>query len=274
MKEFFFSLRAAYCFLAGLVLVFFAGSLLTGITSIDRVFRRMNVLSFADLPAHLSSHPLVIFWIFLLFFFGAGLFVNTLCCTYRQLPYLKKKGGAGARQRRGMTYIHLVVILVIACHAIDIVLVERHLSKKILPMQTIAMGDYQLRLDGVDYITDRTFITENAGGRVRKTVTIPKASFSTEGNRAEVSLYRDGLLLKRGTLRMFSPLYYKGTFFFLDGFFIGHGQSSVGVLLHYAFNPLVRPFFLIYILLFTLLFRQFYQNRYRSCRETCEDCEA
>ena len=262
----FFSLRTAYVLLLLLAGTFGLGTLMTSLREEALLFKQMNIASFFSLFSEYISHPLVLFWLVILVCVGAMLFLNTVCCTVRQISrYKKQRGFKGEAKRLGLIAIHLVAIVVIAFHAVDIALMERQKPQRIAVLQTAQLGDYSVRVEKLVYVTDRDVIRQQTKGQRIRLSQIPAEKFSIEENGVELSIHRDGELVQQKMLYMLQPFEYHGTFFILDGFQVPYGSEDdeIVALLHCTYNPLVQPFFLIYVLLLTILLLHGFKNRYR-----------
>lgn len=263
-----FSLRTAYVLLVSLAILFGLGDLLAGIQEEAEVFKEMNMVHFFSLFDNYVAHPLVLVWLVALVFAGAFLLINTLCCTYKQvvrsLQY-NRADAFGEKRNRGMIIIHSIAIVVIAFHAIDIALVARHKPQQLFAQQSTQLGGYTITIKSLDYVTDRSVITQRQKGQRIGATRISSDEFSISENKVELSIFKDGVLVKQGILRMLHPLRYGGTFFILDGFVVPYGSDSddVAALIHYTYNPLVIPFFMVYIAMLFFLILHVVTVRYR-----------
>lgn len=257
----FSSLTTAYILFALLAAVFAVGSQLAGVSEIKPIFKQMNTTDVWSCVSAIFSNTTLLIWLILLIVIAVCLFFNTLCCT-SQLVQNGAKDSAPSRLKI-MAFIHVVALFVIIFHALDVGLIQRHKAVQIMESESLILGKYRLHVDKVFYETDRTYITESEGGKRTPSFKIPRKQFSIEGNRAEISLYRDDELVKTSEIRLFSPIRVGGTFFILDGFFIPHNKKNIGISIHYMYNPLVYPFFTIYTILFSALLLQWFKNRYR-----------
>ena len=272
-----FSLRTAYVLLVFLAVVFGVGNVLSGMTAASAVFKEMNETHFFGLWNSYTAHPLVLVWLCLLVFLGVFLFLNTLCCTFTQVVrYREKKlkNSLGDKRNRGMMIIHLITIVVIAFHAIDLALIARTKPQQILVGESAQLGPYTITAKSLDYVTDRTAISQTRKGQKIRSTQISSDEFSISGNRVELSISRAGVVVRQGFLTMLHPLRYGGTFFILDGFIVPYGSESgaVAALVHHTYNPLVIPFFMVYALLLFFLVLQILQQRYRPLRSTEKRC--
>ena len=265
-----FSLRTAYVLLLLLAGIFGLGTLLTSLSAEALVFKQMNIAQFFSLFSEYISHPLVLLWLLILVCVGALLFLNTVCCTFRQISrYKKQRGFKGGAKRFGLIAIHLVAIVVIAFHAVDIALMERQKPQGITVMETAQLGDYTVRMEKLVYVTDRDVIRQQKKGQRIRLSQIPAEKFSIEKNGVGLAIYKDGELVKQEMLYMLQPIAYHGSFFILDGFQIpyGGGDNDIVAMLHCTHNPLVQPFFLVYVLLLTILLLHGFKNRYQPQRK-------
>ena len=261
-----FSLQTAFFSLAALALIFAVGSHLATIKPLRQVFGRMTDIYIWACLDDILANPQLFVWLIILVFFAAVLFVNTACCTSRQLSNYFKTGNASNRNKRlcGMAYIHVVALLVLVFHAVDVAFVQRHEPVKLFTGEQAVLGEYEIAVHSVKYVTDPSYITEDETGRRMPSFKIPADHFSIEENMAQVTLSKDGIEVQQADFRMFAPVRVGGTFFILDGFFIPHGGEQAGILLHRVHNPIALPFFGLYALLFSLFLYQCYVTRYRS----------
>lgn len=270
----FFSLRMAFLLLVSLALLFALGTAINTLPAEGLLFKQMNVTRFFALYNEYFSHPLVFLWLTGLILVGFLLFANTLCCTWKQLNGHRKQSRQMQNNRarsRGMVIIHVIAILVIAFHAIDIALISRHKPQLLFPQNTATMGDYNVTVTGLAYVSDRAPITQKQQNQRVNVLKIPAGEFSLSDNKVTLSISHNGKEQKTGSLSMLRPLYHRGTFFILDGFIIPYGSEdgAVAARIHSTYNPLVTPFFLVYLALLTFLILQGVQNRYRpSTRDT------
>ncbi len=264
IQSFFFSLQTAYFFFILLAAIFGAGSYLAGFEETGRLFDQITSECIWKYIDDIVANHLLLTWFLLLVVCAAVVFINTLCCTSQLLKqcFINKIGKTKQFRLRFMTFIHIIALAVIVCHALEIMLVTRHSPVKILVSGMATLAPYQVKVKNISYITDRSFIQEDVDGKRLPGFKIPLEKFSIEGNKAELAVYRDGVLVKEGEIRLFEPLRVGNSFFIMDGFFIPHHKSdTIGILIHHTYNPLVVPFFVIYAVLFTTLLVQYIRNR-------------
>lgn len=262
----FYSITTAYILFALLAAVFAVGSQLAGVSEIKLIFKEMNATDVWSCFGAIIGNTTLLIWLIILIVIAVFLFFNTLCCTTQlvQQSFLNRSKNRAPSRLKIMAFIHVVALFVIIFHALDVGLIQRHKPVQIMESESLTLGKYRLNVDKVFYETDRTFITESEKGKRTPSYKIPRKQFSIEGNRAEISLYQDDVLVKTSEIRLFSPVKIGGSFYILDGFFIPHGTKNIGISIHYMYNPLVYPFFIIYTILFAALLLQWFKNRYRA----------
>ncbi len=264
MKRFFFSLRASYLLFAVLALVFGLGNRLASVTSYKAVFKDMTATHLGNCIGPIAHNPILLVWLFIFILVGGCLFINTGCCTTAQVRLLgRMRAGHSEKQGRAvqMAVIHIIALMVIALHALDITMIKRQKPVRLYPGQTVSMGAYTVRVDQVSYVTDRAMITEDRNTGKNKRFHIPEEKFSMENNFARIRVEKDNLTSGVRELRILCPVRLGADFFFLDGFFIAHGSTEVGVLIHHSYNPLAIVFFTVYTLLFGLLIFRYFSLR-------------
>ena len=264
MKRFFFSLRASYLFFALLALMFGAGTRLAAVDEYNTLFRTITATHLICCLEEILRHPVLLIWLVVFLLIGAGLFINTACCTVSQVGLLTRLRQATPDKRRRavqMALIHIAALVVVALHAVDMTLIQRHQPVRVYPGQTVALGSCEVSVLDISYVTDRDMITEDETGQKMKSVRIPARSFSVERNYARLRISKDGSTDELRELRMLAPVRVGMDFFFLDGFFIESGSDDIVVEIHHSFNPLAFIFFGIYIILFALLLVRYFSYR-------------
>ncbi len=267
MKQFFSSLKAGYLFFALTALIFAAGNRLASIKEYNAVFKEMTATQITNCLDAIISKPLILIWLIFFILIGVCLFVNTWYCTQSQFKLMfqvRKHKKTAAGQSDIMVWIHIVALVAIACHALDITLIHRHQPVRIYAGETVQMGDHRIRVQKILYTADRSMITEDeTTGNLKKT-RIRGKNFSIKNNFAVVEIQKgqDSPLVKE--LRMLSPARIGSTFFFLDGFFIAQGETRIGVKIHHSNNPLALVFFAVYTILFILLGILFFTTRWKG----------
>lgn len=273
----FFSLKTAYILLVLLAVLLGLGNYISTIPAEAQVFKEMNMGHFFSLLSSYVAHPRLLMWLIALIFTGALLFLNTVCCTYKQVIRYRQNtrpDTVGEKRNRGMMIIHIIAIVVIAFHAIDIALVKRHKPQQLFAKESAQLGGYTVTINSIDYVTDRSVITQSHKGERISATRITSNEFSILGNRAELSVFKDGVLVKKGLISMLHPLRYGGTYFILDGFVVPYGSDNneVAALVHYTYNPLVIPFFAVYVLMLVCLILHLVKHRYRPEKRSSEQC--
>ncbi len=163
-----------------------------------------------------------------------------------------------------MALIHIAALMVIALHALDITLIERHKPVRLYPGQTVRMGDCKVRVKQVSYVSKDSMITENKTGRKKKGLFALEKDFSQKDNFARIEIIKDMEKPAVRELRMLSPVRSGADFFFLDGFFIAQNSEEIGVKIHHSYNPLAVIFFAVYTVFFGLLLFQFFTIRVKG----------
>ncbi len=260
-----YSLSTTFFLFMALACIFGIGSHLAGVESIGPVFKKMTSIHVWSCLESIVTNKVLFLWLLILVLIAIFLFFNTLFCTSQQLRHCFPNGLKGIKLSRihTMAVIHVIALAVIACHALDITLVQRHKPVKILESEKAVLGSYQVEIKQITYQTDRKYIEEDESGKQKSSFKIPRKQFSIVGNRAHIAIYHDGNLLKNQEIGLFDPVRIKSTFFILDGFFMPYGSDDIGVSLHHSYNPLALPFFTIYTLLFSTLLFHCLKNRYR-----------
>ena len=265
IKSILFSTTTAFVVFAVLAAVFGIGSYLAGVAEIKPIFNKMTSRHVWSCIDGIFANRSLLLWLFVLVSAAIVLLINTLCCTSRQLKQFFLSNTVKVKQFRlhSMAFIHVLALAVLIFHGLDITLVERHKPVEILQSESAVLGSYTVKVDSISYQTDRGFIRESDSGKRTPSFKIPRKQFSIDGNRAKVSLYQNGELVKEAEIGLFDPFRVGNTFFILDGFYIPYGSDDLGVTLLYSYNPLVVPFFALYAILFSALLFHCYRNRYR-----------
>lgn len=267
MKKILYSLTTCFVLFYALAIIFGIGSYLCGIKEIKMIFKQMtNIQIWAAIEPILGS-PIIICWLIVLAICGGMLFLNTMFCTKLQLAKYLKNRTSKTRQdirQKGMAYIHIIAMVVIACHAGDILLIERHNPVKLFIGDNYDFGTYQVKLADISYITDRSVIEEDENGRVMPSFKIASDKFSIPNNNAKLIITKDDQPVKTATIGMLAPVQIGGSFIFLDGFASPQDSDEISISIHHSYNPLALPFFGVYFILFSLLIIQFFKTRYRE----------
>ena len=265
MKRFFFSLRASYLFFALLAMMFGAGNRLAAVDEYNILFRKITATHLIRCLEEIIRHPILLAWFAVFLLIGAGLFINTACCTVSQMGVLARLRQTG-RDKSGkvmqMALIHIAALVVVGLHIIEAALIQRHQPVRIYPGETVILGGFEVTVLDISYVTDRGIITEDETGRKMKSSRIPARSFSVEKNYAQIQIVKNGSPTEVRELRMFAPVRVGMGFFFLDGFVIAHGSDDIGIEIHHGFNPLAFIFFGMYIVLFGLLLVRYFTYGY------------
>ncbi len=249
------SLTTAFVLFMLLAAIFGYGSHLAAVKAVKPIFKKMTATHIWNALDAICQHQAVLCWLLVLAAVAIALFVNTLCCTWQQYDHYQKSSRAAATNKRlrRMVFIHVAALTVIVFHGLDVLMVERHLPRKIAVGSTGELNGYTIKVEAIHYITDKTYIRENEQGRRRPSFKIPSKKFSIKGNKARIGFYKNDRLVETSDIRMFSPVRLGSTFFFLDGFYIPHNSEQIGISIHSSDNPLVLPFFMVYACLFTIL---------------------
>jgi hypothetical protein len=267
VKPFFYSLKAGYLFFALLALIFAMGNQLTAIKAYQVLFKNMTATHVGQCLNDIFATPLILIWLLFFTLAGAGLFVNTWCCTTLQIRsfFRTRSQGSPKENRLGLkTLIHILSLLVISLHALDITLIQRHRPVKTYAGQTIRLGSCEIRVKTISCVARPSMIMEDETGGTVKSVHLPEKEFSIKDNVAIIEIMKDSKILAKRELRILSPVRFGATFIFLDGFFIAHGGETVGVKIHHSDNPLALVFFAVYILLLGLLVMRFFAIKWRE----------
>ncbi len=257
MKSFFFSLKTSFTLFVLLAVVFGVGSSLAQLSDAKAVFKHMTATHLFHCLEVMGEVPLVASWVLLLILVSIALFINVVCCTSSQLRSLFKF--RHKRLRMGfMAAIHLVAILVLILHGLDVLLVNRHEPIKLHAGEAATMGEYQVRVLEVTYSASPLWVTEDQAGKKINPMRFSRDDFSKGDNRARIEISAPGLSPQVREIALLSPVRMGATFFFLETFFIAHGDSRVGVEIHYSYNPLAPIFFGTYMVLFLLMMVQFF----------------
>lgn len=267
MKSFFYSLKAGYLFFALLSLNFYTGSRLAGIKEYGTIFKNLTRTHLLHCLEAIAAQPVMVIWFLSFAVIGICLFINTWCCTTSQIKLLlhtrrqKKQSDQKQGKAMQMALIHVAALMVIALHALDITLVERHKPMRIYSGQTIQMGKYGVRVKQISFVSTRSLITEDKTGRKMKSVHIPGKKFSRQDNFVQIEITTSPGKKFIRELRMLDPVRIGATFFFLDNFFVAQGSDQVGIQVHHNYNPLAFVFFSVYIVLFCFLLFRFFTTR-------------
>jgi hypothetical protein len=267
MKQFFYSLKAGYILFILLAVIFGMGNHLTGIPEYNSIFKDMTATHLMYCLKAILAKPVMVIWLLAFIFIGICLFINTWCCTTTQIRLFfqtrrlerSKLGRVGQ-----MALIHIVALMVIALHALDITLIQRHKPVKFYSDQIAWMGDYQVRVKQISYVHLNSMITEDKTGSKRKGLHNLEKDFSTKQNFARIEIIKDQEKPAVRDLRMLSPIRIGATFFFLDEFFIARDSQRIGVKIHHSYNPLAFVFFAVYMVLFALLVFRFFTVRVKE----------
>lgn len=265
IRSAFYSITTAYILFALLAVIFAVGSHLAGTAAIEPIFSQMNATHIWTCLGSIIANTTLLIWLLALVVIAGALFVNTLCCTSRLVKQSWFNGSKSKAPFRlqTMAFIHVIALLVIIFHALDVGLIQRNNPVNIMESESQILGKYRLQVNKISYVTDRKIITESETGKRTPSFKIPKELFSITDNKAVISLYLGEKLVTKSDIRLFDPLSVGGSFFILDGFFIPYNSDKIGLSIHYMYNPLVYPFFAIYIILFSALLFQWFKNRYR-----------
>lgn len=264
MKHFFFSLKAGYIFFFLLALVFGIGSQLAEQKQIKLIFKEMTVTHISHCLEQIAANPMIMVWLIVFMVISVCLFVNTFCCTTTQIKlFLKvRKKGEDKDSRTGqMALIHVVALVVIASHIMDIVLIQRYRPTRVFAGETMQADQHRIRVKAVSYVTNRAFITGDKTKGKTGRIHIPAQAFSKKDNFAVIEIEKASGKRFSRELRILSPVRLGATFIFLNGFFTAHGDTRVGVEIHHSYNPLSFVFFTVYAVLFGLLLFRFYTTR-------------
>jgi len=260
-----FSLTTAFVLFTILAALFAAGSTIDRIPEVKSLFREMNSTHIWNAVQDIARTPVLLGWLAALVVVAAGLFVNTFCCTIKQISrhFNQRKTTTPLKGLTTMAFIHVLALGVIIFHSLDVSLIKRHKPVKILENQSVELSSYRVTVQSISYATDRKFIRENERGHTMPSFKIPRTEFSTEENRAIITI-STGKRQVTKEIGLFEPVRIGTTFFILDGFFIPHGKNEIGISIHHSNNPLAIPFFALYTLLFSTLLWHGLHTRYKA----------
>ncbi len=267
MKQFFYSLKTGYILFILLAVIFGTGNYLTGISEYNSIFKDMTATHLMYCLKAILVKPVMVIWFLTFIFIGICLFINTWCCTTTQIRlfFRTRKLERSKVDRVGqMALIHIAALMVIALHALDITMIQRHKPVKFYSDQIVRMGDYQVRVKQISYVDLNSMITDDKTGSKRKGLQNLKKDFSTKQNFARIEIIKDPEKPAVRDIRMLSPVRIGATFFFLDEFFIARDSQRIGVKIHHSYNPLVFVIFAVYMLLFGLFVFRFFTFRVKG----------
>lgn len=264
MKGPLFSLTTAFALLTILAALFAIGNSIEGISGVKSLFREMNSTHIWNCMGDISRIPILLAWLISLVVVALGLFLNTFCCTIKQISLCssQRRTTASKNGLATMALVHVLAVGVIIFHGLDVTLIQRHKPVKILETQSRELGNFILTVQSISYTTDRRFIRENEKGRTMPSFKIPRTAFSPDDNRATITISTAGKQLTT-EIGLFEPVRLGSTFFILDGFFMPHDSDEIGISIHHSHNPLVIPFFTIYAALFLALLWHGLRTRYK-----------
>ncbi|PIE56381.1 MAG: hypothetical protein CSA34_04695 [Desulfobulbus propionicus] len=266
ISNLFTSLTTAFVLFLLLAVIFGYGSHIAALAEVRPVFRKMTSTHIWAALGAIRQQQMLLYWLLALVAVAVALFANTLCCTWKQFRNYKKSSRVtrGNKNAQRMMFIHVAALLVIVFHGLDVAMVQRHLPQKIAVGDSGEFNGYTIKVEAVEYITDKKYIREDEQGRRRSSFKIPYGEFSIKENKARLGLYREGRLVQTADIKMFSPVRLGSTFFFLDGFYLPRDSEKIGITIHSSYNPLVLPFFLLYACLLSILLWHALGNRFSS----------
>ena len=246
MLRFLSSMHVAFWSILGMILWFGIGSLLASKTgSYYDVFSAMNEQMITQWLVHEAGHaPVVLAWFAGLCLIAGVLMLNTVLCIWKRvLPLL-----SSARLSKSLlAIIHILIILVMAGHALTMVVGNKHPSTVMFPGQTKNIGDgYSLRMDALTFIDDPTLLGLS---KQEKHTKMTGDVFHYKDNHVILTLLHDKKIVARGRAGILAPLDHGSLHIVLKKFVQNKKNNRLGALMIPSNNPLPKPFFAIYALM-------------------------
>ncbi|KIX16013.1 hypothetical protein [Dethiosulfatarculus sandiegensis] len=187
----------------GLVVWLFWGRYLGDVEPYRSAVKAMNSRIIVDWffgPAW--NQPLVAIWFAGLCLLCLVLFINLACCLWVRMPF--NRLGKMTGKRAALLVVHLLLALVMAAHAVSLVVGDKHEDLKVVQGQVVKLQDgYVLKVKEIEFKDDLKLLRlEKRQARHA----MNSDNFHRESNLVKVSLLRNSEIMEQGDLCILSPL--------------------------------------------------------------------